>query len=224
MPLLTKEIKDRIISRQTRQAEILRAQKIIQASETLQNRQLIEAWAIIGKANMWEKEAEKCEQAYLHCLDIIIVLQDNILLSECYEDLGFALYFCRQYNKALAYYERAADIAQQFRDPQQLCIIYSQMAKCCADLGLMEQERTYLSQGIDLPIDPLIKATMLERVSISYANSSQYREAAKHYEEALSIFEHNNFKRFWEDRVKSLIEIYRALGDEDAVQRTIKRK
>lgn len=224
MPLLAKEIADRVLSSQTREAEVLRVQEALKAPEMLQNRQIIEAWAILGEASMWQKEAEKCEQAYLHCVNIIVAMQDNVLLSECYTDLGNALYYCEAYEKAFRYYNEAAIISQRLQNHEWLALILSQMARCCADMGLLQQERVYLGQALELPIDILIKATLLERLGISYANSGQYTEAAKYYEEALSSFENNNFKRYWEDRIDGLIKIYLALGDENAVQRTMKRK
>lgn len=224
MPLLDKEISLQLMSVASREKVARHAQEALQNKEKLQVVELIKVWAILAEYHMWKKEAEKCEGAYLECVSLIKSTQEENLLGECFTDLGDALYFCRSYERALDYYRKAVDIIKPLRKIEALTHIYSQMARCAAESGLHEEERGYLSEALELPLNSLIAATLIERIALSYESSGQYEKAASSYEEALSIYENQNFKRGWEDRIENLTKIYLALGDENAAQRTRNRR
>lgn len=225
MPLLDKETSTRLLFSPDAEKDIQHAQKeILQNKEKLTNKELVKLWATIAKYYMWKKESEKCKHAYLECASIIQSTEDTLWLGECYIDLGDSLNFCGDYEKALNYFNEVLSIIRPFKSTDTLAHLYNQMAYSSANIGDREQERKYLSDALELPLDRLIKATLIERIAFSYYASGKLEISAKHYEEALSIFETEHFKRNWEDRINILIEIYHALGDESSAQRTSKRK
>lgn len=224
MPLLNRETRNRLLFPQSREKEVIRAHDMLQKQNSLNKTQLIEAWAILAEESKWRKQSDDCKKAYLRCANIIQTLNDTVLLGECYTDLGDALYYCADHSTALTYYQKAVDVFQSIGRIEVLTHLYSQMAYCSSDFGRPQQERDYLIQALELPIDQLIKATFVERIALSYNKSRNYETAAKYYEEALLIFENQGFKRSWEERVDNLTQIYLSLGDEDSAKKTEQRK
>jgi tetratricopeptide (TPR) repeat protein len=224
MPLINREISMGLLFSKSEDKELKRARAILQSKSDFLDRDLIEAWAILAEDYKWRKEGKQCEQAYLECLMIIQAIGDQALLSECYSDLGNSLYFCKNYERALHYYQKAIEIVKALSQIEMLVQLYNGSASCCADLGFRDQERAYLGECLKLSIDALIKATFLERMALSYRSTGLYDEAVTYHEEALSIFESNNFRRSWEDRIDSLVQIYTAKGDAAAARRTYERR
>lgn len=224
MPILAAEESFRLLSSDTRDEDFQRAQEILRSKANYTDEELIKSWAVIGEYHKWNKESIKCELAYLKCVTIIKSTQSNTLLSECYIDLGDSLYHCNEHEKALGYYKKALSIIKPLGNSNSLSELYSRMANCAADGGFEEDARDYLFQALALPIDDLLKAALLERIALSYTSLDQNELAARYYEDALSIYERKNYKKFWDDRIKDLAKIYIALGDKNAVQRTLNRK
>lgn len=223
MSKLHPEISKRLLSPQMREVEFSRASEMLKRPEQLNQQQLIEAWVIMAEYYKYNNEKDPCVKAYLELIKIVSSEPNRDLLRDCYSDFGDALYYFKDYNEARNYYQKALNtITPPPKIGSQLDLL-SQLAYCCGDTGLFEEERMYLEKAIALPSNSLIKATLLERTAQSYKNSEQFDRATEIYEQALSIFESEGFKRGWEQRIASLAEIYDYLGNQEAAKKTRNR-
>ena len=224
MSILSPEISKRLLSPQTRESEISRVRKALQNSAKLSQQQLIEAWAITAEYYKYKTKTEACIQAYLKCIEIVLSMSDTYLLSECYSDLGDALYYFKDYIGARGYYQKALDVIPSSGKEEVLLVhLLSQLAYCCRDTKSWDDERMYLMQALSLSVPILIKGTLLERLALSFNDSKQYDKAAETYEQALSVFDGEGFKREWKQRIEMLAGIYDALGDREAANKTRNR-
>jgi tetratricopeptide (TPR) repeat protein len=223
MSILHPEISKRLLSPQMREVEFSRASEMLKRPEQLNQQQLIEAWAIMTEYYKYNNQKEACVKANLKLIEIINSEPNKDLLRDCYSDFGDALYYFKDYDEARNYYQKTLNIIPPPTKIDSQLYLLSQLAYCCGDTGLFEEERMYLEKAIALSNTSLIKATLLERMAQSYKNSDQFDQAIEIYEQALSIFETEGFKRGWEQRIESLAGIYDFLGNHEAANKTRNR-
>jgi tetratricopeptide (TPR) repeat protein len=224
MPLISRDTRNRLLWPDTREKEAHRAQMKLADSTTLDERQVIEMWATLGEAYKYNKESQLSEQAYLKALDIIKSSNDTRLLATGYKDLGDALYFCRDYSRAILYYDQSAAFFENLNDTTQLVMVFSQAAYAHSELQQRDEERRCLYSAVNQSdIDPLIKATLLERLALSFGSSGQTQQAINIYESALTIYESQDFIRGWPQRIHNLAALYTSIGDDDGTKRTLAR-
>jgi len=222
MDLIKRELANRLISPETRKDEMTKAQKALYDPQNLDSRQLVENWVILGEGYKWEKRPSLAEESYLHAIELIQTIRDEIMLAEAYKALGDVWYFSGNYERCISHYDRAAKIYEQHSDVNWVNTI-SQIAYAYAQMGRRKEEQRILKIVISrLNISPIIRATFLERMAMSLSTSNA-KEAITYYEEALKNFDSANFKRDWEKRVKCLSQLYESIGDKDNAQRTLKR-
>jgi hypothetical protein len=82
MPLINRKTADRVYSTRTREEELTRARQALSDPKKLSDRQVIEAWAVIGECHMYDKKPELVEEAYLRAIKVIKTLGDVRLLGE----------------------------------------------------------------------------------------------------------------------------------------------
>ena len=63
----------------------------------------------------------------------------------------------------------------------------------------------------------------MERVALSLGAAGQYKAAIEIYEKALALYEAEDFKRYWGQRLVNLAQFYEAIGDIEAARRTMER-
>jgi tetratricopeptide (TPR) repeat protein len=224
MSLINRKIVNRIIFPQTRKEELARAKQTLSDPVKLSKQQLIEAWAVVGKCYMFDKGSQLSEEAYLNAIEVICALGDERLLGEGYEDVGDAMYFCGNYSRAITYYRQSFEIFGRLNETEQLITALSQMAYSYAEMGQREEERHCLNSAIlQSTIDPVVKATFVERMALSLSASGEYEEAITAYEQALSMYESEGFRREWQKRLQSLSQLYSITGDEEGAKRTLAR-
>ncbi len=116
------------------------------------------------------------------------------------------------------------DIFEQLKSYSELAVLYSQASYSCEKLEEREKERRFLESAIAIPvIEPVIRGNFLERLALSLTDSEHYKEAAENYEKALSLYETENFKRGWQERIKNLAKLYNLIGNKEAENRTQQR-
>jgi tetratricopeptide (TPR) repeat protein len=225
MHLIGLEVSNEILGGGDAHTEIMvKAQQALLNPTKLDNQQLIETWATIGLCYSCMQNSQLTEEFYLKALEIIRNLGDEKFLGKGYADLGFALYNCLDYSKAITYYEQSLVIFERFNEVEEIYTVLSQLAFSCQYLGQRRKERYYLKCGVDHPtIAPVMKAIFLERLALSLDASGVHQEAISIYEEALSIFAAEEFYRAWEDRVQGLAKLYGKVGDMASAERTLKR-
>lgn len=221
MSLINLEIFNQILSPETREATLAKAQKIVDQTTQKDSQQLVEAWCIIGECHKFNRDSQLSEEAYLKAVKVLQTSGDEKLLGEAYLLLGEALHFCQQYADAVAYFNRAAEIFKRLNESEWLVTTLNQLAN---SYGMMEQgdhERQSLNEALLQPsVSPVQKAFLMEGIARSLGAEGKYEEAVKIFEQALSILESERIYRFWDKRVEKLAEFYSALGDEEAAQRT----
>ena len=224
MYLINQETANELLFPDRRRREMAKARKALLDPERLNNWQLIEAWAIIGECHKFNREAQLAEEVYLKTLELIRALGDERALGEGYYSIGEAMFFCKDYAKATDYYRQAFEIFKRLGEKDRLAGVLSQMAYAYEKIGQRDEERHCLDAVMLQPaIEPLVKATLLERVALSLGASGEYGEAIRVYEQALSIFESEGFRRDWEKRLSSLAQMYNVIGDAEAAKRTKER-
>jgi len=224
MPLVSRELANRLFTPEHRREEITRAQEAVLDPEKLDSRQLIEAWAVIGECHKFNRESQLSKEAYLKAIEVIRTLDDKMLLGRGYEALGNALFFCNDYEQAISYYRQAAEIFEDLSETEQLVTMLSQIAYAYAEIGQRNEERRYLNiAALQATAQPVVKATLLERIALSLGASGEYEEAIRVYEQALSILESEGFKRDWQKRLQVLAQLYSAVGDEASARRIMEQ-
>jgi tetratricopeptide (TPR) repeat protein len=184
----------------------------------------IEALATLGEGHKFACEPQLAEEAYLRALKLIGGLGDNDLLGQCYQALGEAWFFNKDYARAISYYQQASDALQNTHEVDFLILAWSQAAYAYDRIGDHEQQKYWLQKGVtDSRIPAVHRGLFLQRIALSQAKSHRLAEAVVSYEQALSIYEALGFKRLWQARIQELAQMYRDLGDESAAQRTLER-
>jgi tetratricopeptide (TPR) repeat protein len=224
MSLIDRQIANRILSPRTRKEELLKAKRALSDPAKLSSRELMETWIIVGKCYKFDKKPQLSEKAYLKAIEMVRLLEDDHLLGKVYRDLGDALHFCASYAKSIAYYRQAAEIFDRLNEAKELITLLSQMAYSFAAMGKVVEERGCLEEAIRHPrISPEEKAMFMERIALSLGASGEYEEAIEIYEKALALYEAQDFKRYWGERLVGLAQLYEAVGDIEAAKRTMER-
>jgi len=224
MLLLNREVVNRLLFPDTRKEELKRAQEILAASTEIDLQRVIEAWITVAEYHKLEMEPQLSEEAYLKALEAIRIVSDERLLGKGYKSLGDAMQFCKNYERAIASYRHAVDVFKSIDEIDLLLDTLSQIAYSYAAMGQWDNERHYLNMAVLQPaIQPVIKATLLERIALSLSVSGKQEEAIGAYEQALSLYESEGFKRGWQQRIQNLAEMYNAIGDTEAAKRTLER-
>lgn len=219
-PLITRNL----YNPKTRKAELDKALQKVSNFPQLGGDELVQQWTIIGECYKQEKNPTLSEEAYIKALSIAQEISDAKLHGAVLKHLGDAMFFCNEYQKAHHYYRVALDIFEQLKNFPEVIEIYSQAAYTCEKLGDREKERTFLDTAVAIAdIEPVIKGNFVERLALSLAASKRYKEGAANYEQALSLYELENFKRGWEERIKNLAQIYNLMGDKETEERTLQR-
>lgn len=222
--ILNSEITRNFYNPKARKTALNKALHRVTNPTTLSPFELAQQWAVIGECYKLEKDSIASEEAYKKAFDNVLEIDDTMLHGVVLKQLGDAMYFCNTYQKALGYYELALDIFEQIKSFPELADIYSQASYACENLGNREKERRFLESAIAIPvIENVIRGNFIERLALSLADSGRYKEATENYEKALSLYESENFKRGWQERIKNLAQIYNLLGDKEAENRTLQR-
>lgn len=222
--ILDPEITDTLYNPKARKAAFERAWQTVNNPAQLNSVELIKQWAIIGECYRWEGNPTLSEDAYKKASTITQQIGDTELQGWIFKQLGDAMYFGKEYQKAIYYYKVALDVFERLKSLQELTNTYSQLSYACKQLKDEEHERLFLLSALAVPeIEPVTRGNFLERLALSLADSGCYAEAIENYEKALSTYESENFRRGWQDRLKNLAQIYGLIGDKDAENRTLQR-
>ena len=222
--LLDRNLMNNLLYPESRKKEAIKAQKLISSSDKLDSLKIAEAWAVLGEVYKCENEPLPSEEAYLKCIEAIRAMNDKNLLGVAFISMGDALLFCKKFEKAIFYYDQAIEISEAIKETDRLIHLYSQISYCFAKVGDREKEQKYLSGGIQLRnIPEVVRANFIERLALSLESSGEYRLAVDRYEEALLMYESEDFKRNWQERIDKLANIYHIIGDEESASRTRKR-
>lgn len=222
--ILDPQIIRNLYNPKARKAALDKALQKVSNFPQLGGAELVQQWTIIGECYKQERSAILSEEAYIKASSIAKKISDAKLHGAVLKHLGDAMFFCNEYQKAHHYYTLALDIFEQLKSFPEIIEIYSQIAYACEKLDDREKERTFLETAIATPdIEPVIKGNFVERLALSLAASKHYKEGAENYEQALYLYESENFKRGWKERIKNLAEIYNLMGDKEKEQRTLQR-
>jgi tetratricopeptide (TPR) repeat protein len=222
MSLISREVFSHLLIPEHREEELAKARDDLLNLQELDSYQIIGKLAIIGECHKFNREPHLSEEAYLNAVGVIRTLGDEHLLSEAYESLGNALFFCKHYAKAVSYYRQTAAILDQRGEITRLITVLSQIAYAYSELGQRSEERCYLNTAVNQPnVDPVVRATLLERIALSLEADGKNEEAIDMYEQALSIFEAEDFRRDWGRRLQNLARLYSIVGDVDSASRII---
>jgi tetratricopeptide (TPR) repeat protein len=224
MPLISHELAGKLLFPEQRRKAMDAAQQLLAQSAKSDIRLIIEALATLGECLKFDSKPRLAEEALLRALELIKGINDQELLGECYQALGDNWYYNGLFERAIEYYQQAAGAFQLSKDVNSLVQVWSQMANAFRELSNGEKERVCLEMGAaeaDLPI--VIKAALVERIALSLAKSGRANEATSKYEEALSLFEAEGFKRDWGQRVQRLAQMYQESGNDVAARKTMER-
>jgi len=222
--ILDSEITRNLYNPKVRKATLEEALYKVNNPSQVGHIELVQQWAIIGECYKLERKSIASEKAYKKAFALAQEIDDVVMSGSVLKHLGNAMYFCNEYQKAINYYKLALKIFEQRQSFSELMNIYSQISYAYEKLGNRKQERDFLRYAIAISdIEPVIQGNFIERLALSLVDSKRYTEAAENYEKALSLYESENFKKGWQERIRNLAQIYNLIGDKEVEKQTLQR-